>query len=136
MVDSGSPFTDGFNLYTLSFVALASGEVELVQPEDGGNPVLQPVTGSMTVELVVTLRTTSDPKVLNLVGADVTKVPLKGRCVDPMAVPSGVAQGMTCPLDVNGVSGVFTMGPTWPPSVTAVEEALGQSINGTWSANE
>lgn len=132
---SSSPFVEGFRLYTLSFATTTnSGDSEFTEDPDNSNPILTPIGGSQPVELVATLRTTADPRVLMLVGADGIKVALKGRCVDPMEVPPGIIAGMECTLDIDGVQGVFKVGPSWHSSVIAVEEALGQTIIGTWTS--
>lgn len=130
---TNSPFIEGFTLFELEF-GVPRQDDGAADDNEFGNPDLTPPSETDPVNVTVTLRTTSDPKVLNLVGADATKVALKGRCVDPMTLPSGIVPGASCALEMNGVIGRFTLGPTWPSSVPAVEEALGQQIVGTWTS--
>lgn len=122
-----SPFSS-FRTYELSFTKSTAG---------GGDPKTGNFgsgTSSTTIKLRCTLKASSDPRIVSLAGADGTVAALSGRCVDPMSLPNGLRPGLTSPLIINGVTGVFTLGPTFPSAVAEVEEAIGQKIVGTWKA--
>jgi len=125
-MSTNSPF-ESFNTFELRF-EVKSGE----RQRDANHNLVRGY--SVVVELRCTLKATSDPRVLALVGADALTVGLRGRCVEPMQMPSSLRAGMTCPLEVNGVKGVFTLGPNWPGSIQEVTDALGSIIIGAWRA--
>ncbi len=124
---SNSPFSD-FRTYLLSFQVSAGTTTDASTGNFGDD------TSFDAVELRCTLKASSDPRVVRLVGADATAVALSGRCVEPMAIPPNLRPGLTSTLVINEVTGVFTLGPTWPSPLAEVDEALGQRIVGTWKA--
>lgn len=124
-----SPWRD-FKLHTLRFVV-------------GGTVVFNPVTRKYErqdgQELLVTCTlkeaTGLGPReraFLEAAGTDLSQFMLQGRYVDPMRRPANLFPGSTSPLTVEGVDGVFTLEPSWPGQIPAVEEALGERIFGTW----
>lgn len=125
-MSTSSPFVD-FVKYELTFRTM-DGEL---QEDENGNPVR---VGTSSETLICTLRATSDPRVLQMLGADALSVGLRGRCVEPMKLPEGLKPGATSPLTVNGTAGTFTLGPTWPSMLPEISDALGDQIIGSWQA--
>ena len=126
---SNSPFQD-FITHSLFFKIKGVGAV-LAEDTDTGNVS---ATIEEIVALTCTLKATSDPRVLRLIGADATQVALSGRLVEPMVMPAGLSAGLTSPLRINDKAGLFTLGPVWPGMIQAVEEALGSRIVGSWKS--
>lgn len=122
-----SPFTT-FRTFVLQFHM----QTNSVAQDSNGNTVR--VKAMLPTVLQCTLKASSDPRILALVGSDGRTVALSGRCVDPMAIPPGLVAGTQSPLVVDGVAGTFTLGPTWPSAVPEVAEAIGEKIVGTWRA--
>ena len=124
-----SPLADVFTLYDLMFaVPVGAKGTDAVT----GNPTDSNIVNEIVVQC--TLRSSSDPRVLSMVGADGLSVALSGRCVEPMALPEGLRIGSTASLIVNGIKGTFKLGPTWPSMVPEIQEAVGDRIIGAWRA--
>lgn len=131
---SNSPFShEVFSNYELFFENVYDENATFVNDENN-NPVLQASPGESTIRIVALLRPTSDPRIISMLGADPQKIPFKGRCLDPMQFPNGLLPGAQAQLEINGVSGIFVLGPVTKSVVLAVQEVLGQQIIGTWSS--
>ena len=129
-----SPFLDDeFITYELFFNAPAKVDSEFFQ-DANGNPVLEASPGNAPVRLQALLRPTYDPKIIAMMGADALSSTLRGRCVNPMNLPEGLIPGCKASLTVNGVEGVFTLGPAWRSIAVSIEEAIGQRLLGTWTS--
>lgn len=125
-----SPWGD-FTIHTLAF-------------EVGGKMVFNPVTrkyekqGAETIEVRCTLKEAKgigprERAFMEAAGVDLSKFLLEGRYVDPMVRPENLFPGAESPLVVEGIPGVFTLEPTFPGTIPAVTEALGERIFGTWT---
>src|SRR5690625_1433769 len=124
----------GFPEYNLEFTLAGGGG--MIRDPDGkfdedGNPIYVPNPGTK-VNLLVKLKPTSDPRIVALVGADSSVTPLRGLCLTPTRVPEGVIPPAECPLEMNGIPGVFTLLPWFESQHEAAISAVGQRIIGHW----
>lgn len=120
-------------------------EYDLVFSVPGAYDAVDPATGNPVPSLSnpetvrVYLKVSQNPavqrsvkQVVDHLGADVTYLTLSGRLVEPTTLPSGVKAQMTCPLTINGESGVFHLAPTVPAPLAELDTELGQAITGVW----
>jgi hypothetical protein len=116
----------GLTTYVLTFTVPTTGtEVDTL-----GNT--RPKTTTSTVE--VYLEPTGNPRIRELVGADVKEVALEGNAVDPNVLPSTVKDGSTASLTIGGRKGTFTLTIGFPSAVAEVDNVMGQPILGKWRA--
>lgn len=90
---------------------------------------------SVSVTASARLTPASDPKVRDMVGADVAEVALIGRwgtLLDPKQRPPGVAWGSTSPLILDGQPGTLTIKLAYPDPDVLQERVLGQRFIASW----
>lgn len=102
-----------------------------------------PVTGNwepgpgQPLHVPVRLSATVDPKVREMVGADVAEVAFVGRWGDlltPLSKPPGVFWGSASPLTVDGQPGQLTLKLAYPDPDSAQELVLGSRFIALWKA--
>lgn len=108
-----------------------------------GQLIEDPVTGNwepspgQPLHVPVRLNPTADPKIREMVGADVAEVAFVGRWGDlltPLDKPVGVFWGSTSLLTVDGQPGVLTIKLAYPDADTAQELVLGGRFVALWKA--
>jgi len=136
---------------TGDFTETAAGVCRLVVPariasypltfQTAGPLAAQPGTGNMLptagppISVVARLEATTDPKVLDLVGADPVSAVLFGRWGapgQPLHRTAGIHWGSTSPLTLQGVTGVLTVKTAFPDDDPVQTAIHGEPFLATW----
>ncbi|MGY2892482.1 hypothetical protein [Deinococcus sp. UYEF24] len=119
---------------------IASYPLVVVTP---GPLITVPGTGNqkpgpgVPLQLVARLEAVTDPKLVQLVGADPLTVPLFGRWGapgQPQLRPAGVHWGSTSPLTLQGVAGTLTVRTAFPDDDPVQTAIHGEPFLAVWKA--
>lgn len=123
-------------------------EYELTFQVPGDYTARDPVTGNVVpgastpVTTRCWLKASKDPALqqsvkstIDQLGQDKTTMVLRGRLVEPAALPASLKVGMAAPLSISGQPGTFHLEVSPPGLLPEVEAELGQVIAGVWVAH-
>ena len=73
-----------------------------------------------------------NPELLRLVGADVSRTPLKMHLHKPDTLPSELVRDMTAPMKWSGIKGMFRFLSAPESPYPQVDEAMGRTLEGVF----